>query len=227
MSFQDVALQIEVMAWRDNALTAISDQLEKNFPALVDDLTAQVDQLSISDLTSSAVSLTSTTEKMIEDWYAKQMQEACHHAKQELEKTLQNFSGELSLARNTWDQLSSALPAALGVGLIGDSVPAIPTVISLATVGSSVLAFWATSTISLPLLAVGMAGIGITSAVGAGTLKYAEGKARDFLKSKLTQESAQLVFGISENPKYRSVLHKIQAIVVQQGQERIKERAMQ
>lgn len=225
MSFQDITLQIEVMAWRDNALTAISDQMEKNFPALVDDLTAQVDALSISDLVSSAISLTSTAEKMIEDWTAKQMQDACHHAEQELEKTLKNFSGEMSLVQDTWDQLSSALPAALGVGLIGASIAVIPTVISFAKVGSSILAFWATSTISLPLFAVGVAGIGITSAAGAGTLKYAEGKARDLLKSKLTQEAERLVFGISENPKDRSVLHKIQANVVQKGQELIKERA--
>jgi len=31
MSFQDVVLQIKVMAWRDNALIEASDQLEKTF----------------------------------------------------------------------------------------------------------------------------------------------------------------------------------------------------
>ena len=43
MSFSAIAAQLEFLEWRDTQLTAISLQLEEAFPALLGDLTEQVE----------------------------------------------------------------------------------------------------------------------------------------------------------------------------------------
>ena len=80
----------------------------------------------------------------------------------------------MNIDGDVWEQLSKAAPAIAGVGLIAASVAAIPTVVSFATVGTSVFAFWGTATISWPLFALGAAGIGIAALTGSQSLRIAE-----------------------------------------------------
>ena len=221
MSFQGIAAQLEFLAWRDAQLAAISLQLEDALPALLDELAEQVETASIFNLVRSTIALKSSAEAIIQRWGADQLVKALVRAEADLDQTLQQLPGKVNLDNDVWEQVTKALPAIAGVGLIGASLAAIPTVISFATVSTSVLAFWGTSAISWPLFALGAAGIGVATLTGSQSLKFAKDKARRKLCLRLHREAGRQVFGIEEKPGARCMLSDIQAAIVQAGRNRI------
>ena len=221
MSFQAIAAQLEFLAWRDAQLAAISLQLEEALPALLDELTEQVERASIVNLVRSTIALKSSTEAIIQRWGADQLVKALGRAEAELDQTFLQLPGKVNLDSDVWEQVTKALPAIAGVGLIGASLAAIPTVISFATVSTSVLAFWGTSAISWPLFALGAAGLGVATLTGSQSLKFAKDKARGKLCRRLHREAGRQVFGIGEKPGARCMLSDIQAAIVQAGRNRI------
>lgn len=221
MNFQAIAAQLEFLAWRDAQLAAISSQLEKALPALLDELAEQVESASIVNLVRSTIALKSSAEAIIQRWCADQLVKALGRAEADLDQTLLQLPGKVNLDNDVWEQVTKALPAIAGVGLIGASLAATPTVISFATVSTSVLAFWGTSAISWPLFALGAAGIGVATLTGSQSLKFAKDKARQKLCLRLHREAGRQVFGIGEKPGARCMLSDIQAAIVQAGRNRI------
>lgn len=220
MDFQAIATQLEFLAWRDTQLVAISSQLEEALPALLDDLAEQVESASVVNLVRSTIALKSSAEAIIQRWGADQLVKALGRAQADLDQTLLQLPGKVNLDNDVWEQVMKALPAIAGVGLIGASLAAIPTVISFATVSTSVLAFWGTSAISWPLFALGAAGIGVATLTGSQSLKFAKDKARQKLCLRLHREAGRQVFGIGEKPGARCMLSDIQAAIVQAGRNR-------
>lgn len=221
MDFQAIAAQLEFLAWRDTQLAAISSQLEEAFSALLDELAEQVESASVVNLVRSTIALKSSAEAIIQRWGADQLVKALGRAEADLDQTLLQLPGKVNLETDVWEQVTKALPAIAGVGLIGASLAAIPTVISFATVSTSVLAFWGTSAISWPLFALGAAGIGVATLTGSQSLKFAKDKARQKLCLRLRREAGRQVFGIGEKPGARCMLSDIQAAIVQAGRNRI------
>lgn len=221
MSFQGIAAQLEFLAWRDTQLAAISVQLEEALPDLFIELTEQVERASIVNLVRSTISLRSSSEAIIQRWGADQLEKALSRAEAELEQTFLQLPGKVNLDSDVWEQVTKALPVIAGVGLIGASLAAIPTVISFATVSTSVLAFWGTSAISWPLFALGAAGLSVATLTGSQSLKFAKDKARGKLCSRLHREAGRQVFGIGEKPGARCMLSDIQAGIIQAGRNRI------
>ena len=221
MNYQAIAAQLEFLAWRDAQLAAISSQLEEALPALLDELAEQVESASIVNLVRSTIALKSSAEATIQRWGADQLVKALGRAEADLDQTLLQLPGKVNLDNDVWEQVTKALPAIAGVGLIGASLAAIPTVISFATVSTSVLAFWGTSAISWPLFALGAAGIGVATLTGSQSLKFAKDKARQKLCLRLHREAGRQVFGIGEKPGARCMLSDIQAAIVQAGRNRI------
>jgi len=221
LSFQAIAAQLEFLAWRDAQLAAISLQLEEALPVLIDELTEQVERANIVNLVRTTIALKSSAETIIQRWGADQLVKALGRAEAELDQTLLQLPGKVNLDSDVWEQVTKALPAIAGVGLIGASLAAIPTVISFATVSTSVLAFWGTSAISWPLFALGAAGIGVATLTGSQSLKFAKDKARRKLCLRLHREAGRQVFGIGEKPGARCMLSDIQAAIVQAGRNRI------
>lgn len=222
MKFQAIDAQLELMAWRDAQLAAISLQLEDAYPVLLDELTEEVDRANILHLVRSTIALETVAEKAIQNWGATQLEVAIKRAEAELDHAILQLPGRVdNLDQEVWDQVSTVLPAIAGVGLIGASVAAIPTVASFATVSTSVLAFWGTASISWPLFALGAVGIGLATLIGSQSLKSAEGNARKNLCRRLHREAGRQVFGIGEKTGSRCMLNDIQAAVVQAGLHRI------
>ena len=221
MDFQAIAAQLEFLAWRDTQLAAISSQLEEALPALLDELAEQVESASLVNLVRSTIALKSSVEAIIQRWGADQLVKALGRAEADLDQTLLQLPGKVNLDSDVWEQVTKALPAIAGVGLIGASLAVIPTVISFATVSTSVLAFWGTSAISWPLFALGAAGIGVATLTGSQSLKFAKDKARRKLCLRLHREAGRQVFGIGEKPGARCMLSDIQAAIVQAGWNRI------
>lgn len=220
MSFPAIAAQLEFLAWRDAQLAAISVQLEEGFPDLLDRLSKEVESASIVNLVRSSIALKSSTEKIMQTWGADQLEIALSRAEAELDQAILQLPGKVDLDSDVWEQVAKALPAIAGVGLIGASLAAIPTVLSFATVGTSVLAFWGVSAISWPLFAAGAAGIGVATLTGSQTLKFAENAARRKLCSRLHREAGRQVFGVGDKVGARCMLSDIQAAIVTAGQNR-------
>ena len=220
MNFPAIAAQLEFLAWRDAQLAAISSQLEEALPALLDELAEQVESASVVNLVRSTIALKSSAEAIIQRWGADQFVKALGRAEAELDQTLLQLPGKVNLDSDVWEQVTKALPAIAGVGLIGASLAAIPTVISFATVSTSVLAFWGTAAISWPLFALGAAGIGVATLTGSQSLKFAKDKARQKLCLRLHREAGRQVFGIGGKPGARCMLSDIQAAIVQAGRNR-------
>lgn len=221
MNFQAIAAQLEFLAWRDTQLAAISSQLEEAFPALLDELAEQVESASAVYWVWSTIALKSSAEAIIQRWGADQLVKALGRAEADLDQTLLQLPGKVNLDNDVWEQVTKALPAIAGVGLIGASLAAIPTVISFATVSTSVFLFWGTSAISWPLFALGAAGIGVATLTGSQSLKFAKDKARQKLCLRLHREAGRRVFGIGEKPGARCMLSDMQAAIVQAGRNRI------
>lgn len=221
LKFQAIAAQLEFLAWRDTQLAEISLQLEAAFPALLDDLSVQVQRAGIADLVHSTLAMKSSTETIIQRWGVVQLNAASSRAEAELEDALLQLPGGLNLNSDLWEQGSKSLPAIAGVGLIAASVAAIPTVVSFATVSTGFFAFWGTATISWPLFAVGAAGIGVATLAGSQSLKLAETRARRKLCSRVHKEACRQVFGIGKKTGARCMLSDIQAAVIKAGQNRI------
>jgi hypothetical protein len=221
LSFQAIAAQLEFLAWRDAQLAAISLQLEEALPVLINELTEQVERANIVNLVRTTIALKSSAETIIQRWGAGQLVKALGRAEAELDQTLLQLPGKVNLDSDVWEQVTKALPAIAGVGLIGASLAAIPTVISFATVSTSVLAFWGTSAISWPLFVLGAAGIGVATLTGSQSLKFAKDKARRKLCLRLHREAGRQVFGIGEKPGARCMLSDIQAAIIQAGRNRI------
>lgn len=221
MHFQALAAHLDFLAWRDAQLLAIYEQVEEAFPDLLADLAARVNEAGRLNLIRSTLALRSAAEATIKEWTSEQLEKACSRAEAELDRTLLELPGGLNIESDVREQVLKAAPAIAGVGLIVGSVAAIPTVISFATVSTSVLAIWSTATISWPLFALGAAGVGIAVLTGSKSLRIAEKKARELLLKRMRREAARQVFGIGAKTGDRCILNDIQAVTVQAGQNRI------
>lgn len=221
MHFQALAAQLDFLAWRDTQLMAISEQVEEAYPELLAALTARVGEAGRMNLMKSTFALRMVAEGTIKEWSRKQLELACSRAEAELDQTILELPGGLDIDSDTREQFVKAAPAIAGVGLIVGSVAAIPTVVSFATVSTSVLAIWSTATISWPLFALGAAGVGLAVLTGSKSLRVAEKKARALLLNRMHREAARQVFGIGAKSGQRCILNDIQAVVVQAGQNRI------
>jgi hypothetical protein len=169
----------------------------------------------------STINLKSSIEKTIRMWGTKQMEAALSRAQTELESTVLQLPDELRLDGDTWEQVLKALPAFAGVGFLGASIAAVPTVLSLATVGTSVFIFWAAAPIISPLFVIGVMGVFLTALLGSRSLKFAHDRARTKLILRLRREAERQVFGIGQKSGTRCMLSDIQAAVVRAGQNQI------
>lgn len=213
--------QLEFLAWRDSQMLAISTQLEDALPDLLSDLREYVDNAGIGTLAWSSASLKKTANGALAQWSKQQTSIALERAEAELEDAITHLPPDIRLNADIWEQLSEAAPALGGVGLIALSLAAIPTVVSFATVSTSIFAFWGSAAVSWPLFAVGAVGISAATLLGSQSLTWAQQKARNNLWLRLEAEAGKQILGLSQHPTDRCLLNDIQAAVLRAGLNKI------
>lgn len=223
MSVQTLAAELDFLAWRDAQMAAITDQLETALPALVKDLTAQTKEAGMIAMLRAGLTSRATAEKRIAIWGDEQMRLALLRADGALTNVLVVHSSELSRNPELRKKTGEMLTSAAGIGLIAGSLAAVPAIIAAATVTTGgVFGLFASSAISLPILAAGAAGVGLASLAGVkmfeGTFDRMTG---DALQKRLARELERQVLGIGAPPDARSLLSDIQAAVLAAGQNRI------
>lgn len=222
MNSQTLAAELDFLAWRDAQMAAVTDQLETALPALLDDLSAETQQAGKLAMLRAGLTSRATAEKRIADWGDEQMRLALLRADGALAGVMAAHASELSDNPVLRKQAGDLLTSMAGVGLIAGSLAAVPAIIAAATVTTGgVFGLFGASAISLPILAVGAAGVGVASLTGAtmfeGTFKHA----RNALHSRLSREMERQVLGIGAASDARSLLSDIQAAVLTAGQTRI------
>ena len=230
MSFQDVTAQMEILEWRDNQLSSISEQLDENFHQLVKHLSKKVitknvvkkvNDKSESDLEALAKELNSSTQKAIQNWSIDQCDKAIERASKQLEDVLHKFPKDFVFNHDIWRQFSIVLPQALNIGSVGEDlaetviVPSFSYAIDLTpkqiNVRSILLYPWPES-----------------------QLRHI----RKSLEEILLEKTKPIIFGHDridkktkkkkpdEDAEIISVKNKIQAIIIQNGQKEIQERVV-
>jgi hypothetical protein len=223
MSVQALAAELDFLAWRDAQMAAVTDQLETALPAFLEDLMRQTEGAGKLAMLRAGLTSRATVGKRLEDWGAEQMRVALLRADGALAGVMQAHASELSSNAELRKQAGDMLTSTTGIGLIAGSLAAVPAIIAAATVTTGgVFGLFATSTISIPILAVGAAGVGLASLAG---VKIFDGTAdrvtRDALPNRLGRELERQILGVGAPPDARSLLSDIQAAVLTAGQTRI------
>ena len=218
-----VLAPLEFLSWRDAQMAAISGQLEDAFPTLLNELDKLTETESLASVVVATARIEAAARETIKTWSDEQMRIALERAKADLDNTLSSFQTDLEVRSNSWDSLQTFLPAAAGIGLLAGSVAAIPTVISFATITTTSLFFFTTATVSVPLLALGGAGLAAASFVGSSALTRAATRARASLRRRLREEAARKIFGTGLEPDARCLHNDLQAAAIRAGIARLQE----
>ena len=107
--------------------------------------------------------------------------------------------------------LRAVQPALAGAGVLAASLAAIPAVISLATVSTTSLLVFTTSSISWPIIALGGAGLAMTTIAGGRGVKWLGDKNRSHLVDRLQQRALIAALGYGRAPGERSLVTDLQA----------------
>lgn len=223
MNSQTLAAELDFLAWRDAQMAAITDQLETALPALLDDLFAETQQAGKLAMLRAGLTSRATAERRIAVWGEEQTRLALLRADGALAGLMVAHASELSRNPALRKQAGDLLTSVAGVGLIAGSLAAVPAIIAAATVTTGgVFGLFATSTISLPILAMGAAGVGLASLTGVKLFDGAIGGiANEAVHSRLARAVERQVLGLGAEPDARSLLSDIQAAVLTAGQTRI------
>lgn len=109
------------------------------------------------------------------------------------------------------EALRVARPALVGAGVLAASLAAIPAVISLATVSTTSFLVFTTTSISWPIIAVGGAGLAVTTYAGGSGIKWLGNKNRSHLVNRLQQRALTAALGYGRGSSERSLVADLQA----------------
>lgn len=155
MNESDIFARMELMNWRDEQLERISLQFEDNYPTLVGRIDAKIDEAGTLGLAWSEAQLGKDISAICSEWAQEQARLALERTEAALAEFQAKLDLEFSLDPGVTERLFAMAPALASAGLAAASIAAVPTVISFATISTSVLAFVGVSYVSWPLFTVG------------------------------------------------------------------------
>lgn len=109
------------------------------------------------------------------------------------------------------EALRVARPALAGAGVLAASFAAIPSVISLATLSTTSFLVFTNPLISWPIIAVGGAGLAVTTYAGGSGIKWLGNKNRSHLVNRLQQRALTAALGYGRASAARSLVTDLQA----------------
>ncbi len=217
----DLAVPMAWLDWRDRQLEAISEQLEDAMPDLLSQLDIWVERASRWDLAKAKAGKSADQRAIIDTWQADQLRRAVRRAEQTMSEALRSLPPDVKALGSAGLEVTTLLPAALGVGLLAASIAAIPTVVSFATVTSSWMAIFTISTVSWPLMALGTVGVVTAAALGSTLLSRAEAKWRENAKVRMRSWAYGQMLGLGAPRGARCFLSDLQAVVMMAGRNRM------
>lgn len=215
MTDTDIFAHLEFMSWRDAQLADISNQLEAEFPNLLRKIDQKIDEAGTLDLARSEVQLRTGINQVVSEWAEDQTLMAMTRTKAALSDFQYRLETEMSLDPGLQRRLVAMAPALASAGLAAASIAAVPTVLSFATVSTSVLAVFGVSYISWPLFSIGAVALGVTALASRSLFDRAVQNWRNSLRERARQKAQETIFGLGLDGSKRTVLDDIQALVIQ------------
>ena len=223
MSSTAFALQFEILNWRDAQMEAVSRQLEDAFPTLEVALAKAADEAGWSDLARNLLGPRKTLEPILREWRRQQAEIAFGRAEAGFDAMIAELPDDLRVELTLADGAASTWPAIAGAGAITASLAAIPTVISFATVPTTLLGIAVGTTVSAPVLFVGVAGLSVAGILGWKGVEAAGGRLRSRFRQRMREAAARDVFGIGAAENGRCLLSDLQAAILKAGETRMQE----
>lgn len=210
--------RLSLIEWRDQELAAITEQLELAFPQLLSEIRSRVATLSTLQVARAEFDPRPLTLQILAPWVEAQTRIAVERAETEFTALIANLKADGQLGA-----IATALPALAGVGMLAASVLALPTVVTWATITTTSLFFFTTSSISVPLLLIGGTALAGLSLTGVKVLGATEGRLRNHLVARVEAQARSAVFGSGLDLDARCLLNDLQAAVLRAGQARLRE----
>jgi hypothetical protein len=224
MNMQAYAARLEILKWRDEQLGAVTDQLEEHLPALLDDISHHLDAAGAFKSIKMSVGMKRSVAKIVGGWQDDQMATAVHRAQASLDDTLAGLGDELAMDVGNKDAILSVLGATAGMAMIAGSFSTVPTLIGAAAATGGVFGFFMTApVITLPVLGIGLAGIGLMTVTGSTVMRKSYVSAKAKLREKILTSVEQAVMGYGQSLEVRTVLTDIQAAIILTGEKKIEE----
>lgn len=222
MNIQAFAAQLEVIKWRDEQLEAVTAQFRKNLPDLLSEISDLLDASGPIKSVVLSLGMQRSIKKVVASWREEQTAIAMDRAETALDIAIADFKSDVEIEGGGAEILLSGLTTAAGLTAMAGSVAAIPALIVGATVTTGgVLGFFTTTTISAPLVGIGVIGLGTVMATGSTLLLKTYAKTKEQLKRRLNRSVQKHVMGYGKHPGTPSVLSHVQAMIMQAGKTKI------
>ncbi len=214
MTGSDLFTRVDFLNWRDSQLEEITLQAETAFPELLKTIDAKIDEAGTTDLAWSEFQIRDEISEICSTWAEEQAQKALAHTEDALSDLKEKLALEFTRDPDLNDRLAAIAPALASAGLAAASIAAIPTVVSFATVSSSVLAIVGVSYVSWPLFTVGAVALGATALISRSLFDTAVENWRESLRARAHTHAGEIVFGLGAPVDQRTILEDIQALAI-------------
>lgn len=208
--------RLKVIEWRDKELATITEQLEQAFPTLLLQIATHVAGMSALQIGRAQIDPRKLTAELVAPWATEQSRIAINRAESDLVRLIDTPKHEGGLGA-----VATALPALAGVGMLAASVLGLPAVVSYATVTTTSLLFFSTSSISVPLLLAGGTVLAGLSLAGVNVVGRTQDRLRNHLVERIAGQARVAIFGAGLSPDGRCLLNDLQAAVLKTGETRL------
>lgn len=203
----DPISELEMIRWKQARFEEITLVVEDALPELMANIEKTVTSMSTISASKAQAFPDGLWKKLFEPW-AKQTASL-------VEAQMEKEIGELVAASSENGTLAEALrvarPVLAGAGLLAASLAAIPTIASFATISTTSLFFFTTTTVSWPVIAAGGAGLAVTTFAGGSGIKWLANKNRSHLVTRLQRRAVTAALGYGLALSERSLVADLQA----------------
>lgn len=199
--------ELKMIRWKQARFEEVTIVVEDALSELMMSIEKTVASMSTIGASKAQVFSDALWSELFEPWALQTASLVEAHMEKEIEELVASKYEEGTLGQ----ALRAVQPALAGAGVLAASLAAIPAVISLATVSTTSLLVFTTSSISWPIIALGGAGLAMTTIAGGRGVKWLGDKNRSHLVDRLQQRALIAALGYGRAPGERSLVTDLQA----------------
>ncbi|WP_428927500.1 hypothetical protein [Marinibacterium sp. SX1] len=206
----DPIVELEVIRWKQARFERVTEYVEDALPDLMADIENAITSMSSFAASKAQISPESLWKELFGPW----AQKVAHRVEADLEGEIDALAASLSEKGTSQAALRAALPALARVSVLGASLAAIPSVISFATVTTTSFFLLSSPTLSLPLFAVGGAGLAVATLTGSKVVDRLSNRNRAYLTTRLQSRARTAALGYGLASGARCLVTDLQAFTL-------------
>jgi len=202
----DPVSDLEMIRWKQARFEEITIVVEDALPELMADIEKTVASMPAISASKAQVYPDGLWQELFEPW----ARQTASLVEAQMEKEIGVLAASSSKKGTIGAALRVARPALAGAGVLAVSLAAIPSVVSLATISTTSFFIFTTTTISWPVIAVGGAGLALTTFAGGSGVKWLGNKNRSHLVNRLQGRALTAALGLGLASGERSLVTDLQ-----------------